>query len=360
MEKGAKTIANGLWVRARALACASAMLLTALPGPVQAQVGAHPVDPFAADQIVDFREQMRNLIQSISAYGRTLNPGFVVVADGGLALVGKPDPLDPDRVFPASAYGRAIDGVMERELLDETVTTPEGKLDPNLQQAVERRKADLERAGAMALTIFDLEFDTQPGSIDKKYQDAEARGFVPYVAPGADLIRMADHPASAFRANPNSLTALKAAKNFVSLSSAQGFGTTDDYIRALRGTNFDVVVVDVFANGTPLTAQQVDLLKYKKLGSRRLVLAQINVATAAPFQYFWQAGWGPGNPPFLYAPIRNDPDRTRVLYWDAGWHAILYGGTNSYVYGVWQLGFDGVVLTGVDAWRFFEGGGDQP
>lgn len=348
--------------RTRAVLGAAALVLVGLVQPTHAQdvPPPQPIDPFAAGEVVDFREHMRGLIQSIATYGRSLNPGFVVIAKDGLELVGKPDPLDPDRVFPARAFGRAIDGIMESELLDETVTTPEGKLDPRLQEALARRQADLARAADMQLNIFALEYATEPAAIDKAYTQMSAKGYVPYVAPSPDLDRMPDHPRSAFSANPGFVDAAKAAENFIYLSSAQSFGTTNDYVRAIRNTNYDMVVVDVFAGGVPLTVQQVDLLKYKKLGSRRLVLAQIDVSSAAAFQYFWQPGWGPGNPPFIYAPIRSDPDRNRVIYWDAGWHQILYGDTNSYVYGVHAQGFDGVVLTGVDAWRFYESGGEQP
>ena len=39
---------------------------------------------------------------------------------------------------------------------------------------------------------------------------------------------------------------------------------------------------------------------------------------------------------------------------------IIYGTRNSYVYGAIDLGFDGVLLRGVDAWVFFETGEDTP
>ena len=37
--------------------------------------------------------------------------------------------------------------------------------------------------------------------------------------------------------------------------------------------NYDAVIVDVFHGRLPLTRQAVETLKYKKIGSRRLVLA---------------------------------------------------------------------------------------
>lgn len=364
---GTRPTATRLAAAARTCAVAVGLFalgLAAVPRPVGAQtadiVPPAPIDPFAATEIVDYREQMRTFVQSISAYARGLNPNFVVIAKDGLALAGKPDPLDLERLFPARAYMRAIDGVMETALLDETVTTPDGKPDPILEEAVKRRAADLERIKQMGLKVFDLEFATTAQDVSAAYSKAAAKGYIPFVAENEFLNTIPEHPRSAFQANPASIASASEVRNYLYVASSQQYGTTTDYIQALRNTNHDIVVVDVFSGRTPLTRQQVDLLKYKKLGARRLVLAQIDIASAASFHYYWQPGWGQGSPPFIYAPFREDPDRHRVIYWAPGWQAIITGGTNSYVYGVIDLGFDGVVLKGVDAWAFYETGGEQP
>lgn len=360
---GSRRAARATWRRACLVAPALLLaLFCAYPGPVNAQTAEpppEPIDPFAAGQIVDFREHMRTFVQSISAYARSINPRFVIIAKDGLELVGKPDPADDTIIFPATAFMHAIDGVLESNLLDETITTPEGKPDPELKARVQRRAQNLATAQSAGLDVFGLEFATEPQTIDAHYAAMASKGLTPFVAEGVELSTIPRYPATAYSANAKSVSATAEAENFLYVANAQGFGDTVDFLQALRATNHDIVVIDVFQGRKPLTRDDVNWLKYKRLGAPRLVLAQIDISTAAPFQYFWQPGWGQGNPPFLYVPVREDPDRLRAIYWDAGWQAIFTGDFNSYVYGAIDLGFDGVVLTGIDAWRFYELGGDQ-
>lgn len=355
-------------------ACAFAgafTLLVAIPLPATAQTTApttpEPVvdivppvaiNPFAAGVVVDFREHMRTFVQSISTYARSINPRFMVIAKDGLSLVGKPDPADDTVIFPARAYMHAIDGVMETRLLDETITTPAGKPDPELEAVVKRRGADFAMARAGGLNVFGLEYASEPKAVDALYAALSNKGTIPFVGESPELATIPAHPVTAYNANAKPIAAAAEVQNYLFIANAKGFGTTPDFIQAVRSTNHDIVIIDVFQGRAPLTRQDVTWMKYKKLGAPRLVLAEIDISTAAPFDYYWKPGWGKGNPPFIFAPVRNDPDRFRTIYWDPGWQAIISGDFNSYVYGLVDLGFDGVVLKGIDAWRFYEAGGD--
>lgn len=350
-------------VRAVALALLfvlpSAALGQTAPTTIAQAVAPAIIVPFDPTLPTDFREQMRGFVQSISDYARSLNPRFVVIARGGLALVGKPDPEDDARIFPARTYMRAIDGVMESTLLDERVTTPEGKPDPELEAVVKRRTEDLKLTQSGGLSIFDLEYSTDAKTISALYANAAKKGYIPFVAESPELSTIPRRPTSAYQANPLPIATPTQARNYLYVANTQGFGNTSDFVQAVRGTNHDVVVVDVFQGRQPLTRQDVDLLRYKKLGAPRLVLAQVDIGSIASFDYFWKPNWAQGNPSFISAPYREDPDRHRTIYWDPAWQAIITGDFNSYIYGVVDLGFDGVVLKGVDAWRYFETGGEE-
>lgn len=317
-----------------------------------------PIDPFDPAIITDYREEMRKFIRTISEHARTVNPGFVVIAKDGLDLVDKPDLNDDTLLFPARAYMRAIDGVLETNLLDETVTTPEGKPSPDLEAALSLKKTHIATANTYGLTIMNMEYSTDSGSIDKLYVDSAQKGFVPFVAESPELTSIPKSPESIFSANPTSIHGAAELRNYLFIANSQAFGATTDYLLELRKTNYDAVVIDVFHGRKPLTRQDINLLKYKHLGSRRLVLAEIDISSASIFHYYWKAGWQQGNPPYIYAPYRTDPDRHRAVYWDAGWQSIITGNVNSYLYGIIDLGFDGVVLKGVDAWKFYETGGE--
>lgn len=342
-----------------ALAAATMAVLSS--APVQAQ--APGPDPFAPGTVIDFRENMRQLVQNLSAFGRAFNPNFVVLAENGLGLVSKPNPEDDTQLFPARTYIRSLDGVLEPNLLKDLTPPPQGpdavKEDPAITEARNLMSANVDTSKQLGLDVFNLEFATKPADIDKALQDSAKRGFTPFVANSPYLSTLPPYPKSAFRTNAQSLTDPTRATNFVYIADSQTFGTARDYVQALSMTNHDVVITSVFHGRTPLTKLDVERLKYKKLGARRLVLAEMNISSAATYHYYWQAGWGTGSPAFINVPFLEDPDRYRTMYWDPAWEAVLMGDTNSYLYGIIDLGFDGVVFKGVDAWRYFESGGEE-
>jgi len=353
-----KDIKAGTTIKACAFALALAFVV---PVSVQAQgpIAPAPIDPFAPGVVIDYREHMRQWVQTISDSARTVKPSFLIIAKDGLSLVDKPDPENDTLSFPARAYMRALDGVLETNLLDETVTTPEGKPSPDLEAALKLRKSHEATAAEFGLNVLNLEFASKAAAVDKLYADSAKKGFVPFVAEGSALANIPKFPGNAYHANPLSIAAAAEVRNYLYISNSKAFGATHDYVQALRNTNYDIVVIDVFHGRKPLTKQDVASLKYKKLGAKRLVLAEIDISAAATFRYYWQAGWGKGNPGFMLTPFRKDPDRYRTIYWDPAWQTIIAGDTSSYLYGVIDLGFDGVLLKGVDAWRFFEAGGEE-
>ena len=147
--------------------------------------------------------------------------------------------------------------------------------------------------------------------------------------------------------------------DFLALDDTSGFGRQDEFVLEMHDTNFDMLIVDVFHGRKPLTKRAVETLKFKKVGGRRLVLAQLDIGSAASFLYYWQPKWREGSPLWISAPVREDPDRYRVEFWRPEWQRIITGDTESYVYGIIDLGFDGGILGGLDSYRFFESGGAE-
>lgn len=318
----------------------------------------------AAEQIMDYREAMRQMVQSISTYARGLNPNFVILAESALPLTGKINPDDDTQVFPARTFMRAIDGVLTRDLLAQINPKPgedPKKVEPAVLQHRARTAQDATTARRFGLKIFDLSFAEKTADKDAKYRASAKAGNVPFVAdtPVLGTIPKFPKPTSPFQANPKSVADPAQVQNFIYVQNSQGFGLARDFVQALRDSNHDMVIVNVFHGNEPLNKQDVELLKYKKLGSKRLVLAELDISSAASYMYYWQPGWQVGAPAFISVPYIENPDSYRTLYWDPTWQAVLFGDVNSYLYGIMDLGFDGVVLKGVDAWRWFESGGEE-
>ncbi|MDP6108531.1 MAG: hypothetical protein QGF71_00460, partial [Rhodospirillales bacterium] len=184
------------------------------------------------------------------------------------------------------------------------------------------------------------------------------KGFIPFAATGAsyafDLIP--PFPPRPFGENPKNITGLKQLRNFLYLLDTSRFDRQEDFVLALNGTNFDAIVTDVFHRGRkPFTKSNVHGMKFKKLGARRLVLAQMNIGEADSFRYYWKPNWQEGFPSFLASPKAGSPDTHYVKYWDPAWQKLIAGDVKSYLYGIFAQGFDGIVISGLGAYRFFEG-----
>jgi uncharacterized protein (TIGR01370 family) len=162
------------------------------------------------------------------------------------------------------------------------------------------------------------------------------------------------------RENANHILSFGGVRNFLVIGDPSAFGRQDEFALKIHDTNYDAVITEVFHGRRPLAAQAVETLKYKKLGARRLALARVDIGTAATYSFFWRPEWREGSPVWINAPLPGNPDRHYVQYWNPNWQRLIYGDNNSFLYGVIaDQGFDGVLLAGVEAYRFFEGATEQ-
>lgn len=310
--------------------------------------------PPQAPAVEDYREEMRRFVQLISTFAHRKQPDFVVVAENALELLTKVDPVDDTRKSPAQTYIRSIDGVLQDALF---FGAPKfGKPTPDERRHALLSLTDLAKANGLKVLVVDYVKDRK--GIQESFRSNAAKGYASFAAPGRGmelnhLPAYADWP---YAENPTNVLSLKDVRNFVVLRNSAALGRQDEFAMKMHGTNFDMVIVDPFHGRRPLSKRAVATLKYKKLGARRLVLAHINIGTAASYLYYWKPKWREGSPVWISAPIRNNPDQYYVEYWRPEWQKIITGDTKSYVYGIIDLGFDGIVLGGLDSYRFFETG----
>ncbi len=261
--------------------------------------------------------------------------------------------------FPARTYIRSIDGVLQEAMFFGKPIF--GK--PNTNKESQEQTLKLaEQAQKSGLKVFTMDFARTPAVIDKALRMNAAKKFIPFVAPakGRDLNSLPPYPKRPVNENPNSIVSLSTVRNFLRIGDSAAFGRQDEFTLKIHETNYDLVIVDVFHGRSPLSKQAVETLKYKKIGGRRKVLAYMDIGSASSYLYYWKPYWREGSPLWISAPVRGDPDRFYVEYWNPEWQKIITGDTKSYVYGAIDLGFDGVVLGGLDAYRYFETGGEIP
>jgi endo-alpha-1,4-polygalactosaminidase (GH114 family) len=306
--------------------------------------------------LVDPREAMRDYITEISTYARKQNRNFAIMTMGGLELFEKVDPVDPTKRAPASTYIRSIDGLIVREL---NYHPPrDNKPDTRTDEKVRGEMMRLANIGLeRGLKFWSIDYAANQAMAEAGIKAAEAKSFIPFPMFNANgrFDRLPGFPARPLNENPDSIIGIGHVKNFMVLTDTMRWDTQEQFVQAIDDTNYDAIVLDSFFRGRePFDKRAIDEMKYKKLGSRRLVLAMLNIAQAEDYRFYWKPNWKEGSPSFIQAPLEGEPDKFNTRYWDPAWKQIISGNPNSFLYGLITQGFDGAVLEGVESYKAVE------
>ena len=115
----------------------------------------------------------------------------------------------------------------------------------------------------------------------------------------------------------------------------QYHGFTSNSLNAIDNTNLDVVVLGRFDSvGKEWTAPDIT-----KLAQKKWVFSYIAVGQAQNIEWYWQSGWGVGNPSWLISTSEYG-GTYNVAYWDAVWQNIVFDSIDRII----SDGFDGAFL----------------
>lgn len=294
--------------------------------------------------IADHRPEMRKFIRDISDWARARKPGFLIVPQDGLALLTSTGDASGT---PITDYIKLINGIGQEELYygyqnNDDLTTPPDIHDQWL------RLCEIARDSNLKVLITDYCFS--PEKIIAIYQANEANGFISYAAR-----RKLDNIATGipYRENANDITSLADAKNFLYLIDTHKYASDQQFLQALQATNFDVIIMDAFFNGgiKTFTYDQIQRLKTKQNGGKRLVISYMSIAQAETYRWYWKPEWigshgHPGTPPEWLEP-NVDPNwagNYNVRYWMSEWQTLIFGNDSSYTKQILDAGFDGAYL----------------
>lgn len=116
----------------------------------------------------------------------------------------------------------------------------------------------------------------------------------------------------------------------------------------------DLLVVDYTLDGTEatrLSPGQIERLKHKPDGSRRIVLAYVSIGEAESYRPYWQPSWAQTKPLWLLRENPQWPQNFAVCFWDPGWQRIMFGRKDAYLDRIQALGFDGFYLDKCDVYE---------
>ena len=114
----------------------------------------------------------------------------------------------------------------------------------------------------------------------------------------------------------------------------------------LARTAYDVVVIDAFFGGG---RPQVEALRRKPLGGRRIVLSYLSIGEAEVYRYYWATCCkARQKPEWVLDENKRWRGNFRVQFWHPEWKAVIYEDAESYLKRIVDLGFDGVYLDRID------------
>jgi cysteinyl-tRNA synthetase len=175
------------------------------------------------------------------------------------------------------------------------------------------------------------------------------RGFIPFprASNGYDYQFIPD---SVHNENSNDINSLSDAQNLLYLISTSTYSSKTAFVSAIAASNFDIVLVDLFYGDEELTATDIQTLKTKANGGKRLVIAYMNIGAAETYRYYWQDKWKEGRPGWIKKEYDGYPDEYWVKFWKKGWKEIIYGNDDSYTKKILNAGFDGAYLDNIEGY----------
>ncbi len=297
---------------------------------------------------INFKQEMRDFVQSISAYAKNINQNFIIIPQNGTELSTKDG---TETGAPETTYLNAIDGQGQEDLFygydsDDRATSSD---DTNYL----KNFLDTEKNAGVQVMVTD--YCSTHSKMDDAYAKNNANGYISFSAPERNLNVIPDYPSEPYNVNSNDISTLSDAKNFLYLINTENYSAKQDFINAIVQTDYDLVLIDLFFNDNDaLTQDDITALKTKHNGGKRLVICYMSIGEAEDYRYYWQSDWNHNKPEWLDKENPNWKGNYKVWYWEKDWQDIIYGTDNSYLKKILDAGFDGVYLDIIDAFEYYE------
>ena len=294
------------------------------------------------DQI-DYRQEMRTFVQSISEHAKKQDPNFMIIPQNGHELVLK-------KGLVAKNYLSAIDGLAQENLFFGYIEDDQ----PTPVTATNNMLKLLNIGQEAGKTIMVTDYCSTTYKMNQSYVQNEAIGYISFAAPDRNLTVIPTVPSPIHNVNNQSVEQLSDARNFLYLLNKSEFDSKMDFISAIQSTNYDVLITDAFYDEEIFTPQEVEQLRQKANGGQRLVISYMSIGEAEDYRFYWQESWDEGEPDWLVEENPNWEGNYKVKYWDPDWQEIIVGADNAYLQKILDANFDGVYLDIIDGFQYFE------
>lgn len=280
---------------------------------------------------------MQEFVVNIANKAHEKDADFILIPQNGIELCF--NNLSSDEGF-CTSYMNAIKGVGIEELFyDGNVVNDSYRL--GMAQQIQTQKK-----------VLVADYTSNNANYSSSLQKCDTNQFVPFPRAANNYNYQFIPSQPIHNENANDITTLSAVKNYLYLISDDQFQSKNDYLQALDSTNYDLLLIDLFFKGSPLTSSDVAALKTKQNGGKRLVIAYMNIGSAEEYRYYWEDDWKLHHPGWLKKKYDGYDDEIWVKFWKDDWQSIIYKSQDSYLSKILAAGFDGAYLDNVEAYYF--------
>ena len=150
--------------------------------------------------------------------------------------------------------------------------------------------------------------------------------------------------------NTNDIHNLNEVKNYLCLLNPEKFSSMDEYYQALKNTNYDLLLIEVSYDNIFFNREQIEGLKVKKNGGKRIVIAYLSIGEAEDYRFYWKKEWDKNKPDWIVNENENWSGNYIVEYWNPEWKKII----KEYQKKLDEIGADGYLLDTLDSYSYFE------
>lgn len=300
------------------------------------------------EEVSDYKEEMRSFVIDLSKHAKQKNPNFSVIPQNGVELVtlnGTPQsPIHTNYLSAIDAHGQ--ESLFYGYNADDEATP---------KNSSDYTSLFLNKSKNYGNTILTIDYCSSPDKINTSYNKNNAMGYISFAANERNLTAIPPLPSKPYNENAKNIKNLSEAKNFLYILNTVNYTSKEAFITAVTNTNYDALIIDAFFNDAKwFTLNDINRLKQKANGGKRLVISYLSIGEAEEYRFYWQDYWKNHKPSWLAEENPNWENNHKVKYWDPKWKRIIYGNKDAYLDKIIDIGFDGVYLDIIDAFQYFE------
>jgi cysteinyl-tRNA synthetase len=223
------------------------------------------------------------------------------------------------------------------------------------QEEIDYLKDFLDRSKDEGKVILVTDYCSTQEKMTDSYNQNSLSGYISFAADHRALDNIPVFPPVIHQENNLEITQLSEVENFLYLINVVNYQSKEEFISAVAATNYDLLIMDLFfEDNTACTPDEIERLRAKANGGKRMILCYMSIGEAEDYRYYWKDSWKPGNPSWMGAENPDWEGNYEVRYWEPEWQDIITGNDGSYLKKIIDAGFDGAYLDIIYAYEYFE------